>query len=123
MMVGTEIWPDIKAWQDAILFLETSEECPNPNKIKYILRGMAAQGIIGAINGIVFAKPYDEKFYDEYKQVLLRVVGEECARPELPILYNVNFGHTSPMCILPYGVTAEINSANKSLRIVETAVV
>ena len=123
MIVGTEIWPTREFWRDSILFLETSEDQPAPDDVKYILRGLAAQGIFDRINGIIFAKPYDEKFYDEYKQVLLKVARDECGRNDLPIMYNVNFGHTAPMCILPYGATLEIDCAAKSLRLLEAAVV
>lgn len=28
---------------------------------------------------------------------------------DLPILYNLNFGHTEPKFIVPYGAMAEIN--------------
>ena len=123
MIIGTEIWPDLKEWNNAILFLETSEEYPAPNDVKYILRGLAAQGIINRLSGIVFGKPMSEKYYEEYKEVLLQVVGKESGRRSLPILYNVNFGHSAPMCILPYGAEAEIDCSNKSFRLVEAAVI
>ena len=123
MIIGTEIWPAPQEWQGAILFLETSEEHPRPDDIKYLLRGLAAQGVIDRINGIIFGKPHSEKYYDEYKQVLLQVIGDESGRRELPILYNINFGHSAPICILPYGMTAEIDCTTASLRIIDTAVV
>ena len=93
MIIGTKIWPVLQEWDNTILFLETSEEYPSPSSVKYILRGLAAQGIIGHISGILFGKPQNEKYYEEYKQVLLQVFGKESKRPDLPILYNVNFGH------------------------------
>jgi len=123
MIMGTKIWPPIDEWSNVILFLETSENCPKPAYIKYILRGLVAQGIISRISGIVFGKPLNEKYYNEYKDVLLQVVGKESGRSDLPILYNVNFGHTSPICILPYGVNAEIDCNCASLRLLEAAVV
>jgi len=63
MIIGTEIWPAISQWQDAILFLETSEECPRPADVKYLLRNLAAQGIISRLAGIIVGKPYQEKYY------------------------------------------------------------
>lgn len=122
MIMGTEIWPHKEQWENSILFLETSEEYPSPSSVKYLLRGLAAQGIIESINGIIFAKPKDEKYYSEYKEVLLQVVKSESGRPELPILYNMNFGHTSPTCILPYGTLAEIDCENISFRLLEASV-
>jgi len=123
MIIGTKLWPGPEEWVGTILFMETSEDCPRPEDVKYILRGLAAQGIIKRINGIVVGKPMDEKYYDEYKQVLLQVVGKECGRGDLPILYNVNVGHSAPICILPYGVMAEIDCGGRGLRLLEAGVV
>jgi len=123
MIMGSKIWPNNRGWEKSILFLETSEECPQPTDVKRILRNLAAQKVFDRISGIVFGKPYHEKYYKEYRQVLVQVVGKESKRPNLPILYNVNFGHTEPKCILPYGVLAEINCENKSFRLLEAGVI
>ena len=122
MLIGTELWPVREEWNNTILFLETSNECPSPQTTKDLLRGLAAQGILESINGIVFGKPLGEKYYEEYKQEILGVT-KECGCADLPVLYNVNFGHSAPMCILPYGITAEINCAEKSFRLLEQAVI
>ncbi|KAB2334895.1 LD-carboxypeptidase [Cytobacillus depressus] len=118
---GTELWPDKKYWNGSILFFETSEEKPDPNFIKYWLRNYAVQGILQKANGIIFGKPQDEKYYDEYK-VEIRKVMKEFQLEDLPILYNLNFGHTEPKFILPYGATAEINCDKKTFAILESGV-
>ena len=41
---------------------------------------------------------------------------------DLPILYNLNFGHTEPKFILPYGAMAEIDCENVSFSILESGV-
>jgi len=123
MLFGTELWPQKNEWEDSLLFLETSEECPHPDTVKYILRGLVAQGVVEKINGIVVGKPMGEKYYEEYKLIFIRVISEEAGRKDLPILYNVNFGHNAPNCILPYGVEAEINCFERSLRICESVVI
>ena len=69
MIVGTEIWPEPDEWKGKILLLETSEEKPEPNLVKYYLRNLGAQGILDRINGIVVGKPQDERFYEDYKEV------------------------------------------------------
>ena len=40
----------------------------------------------------------------------------------LPILYNLNFGHTEPKFIIPYGALAEIDCENKAFSILESGV-
>ena len=123
MIIGTELWPKVDEWDNKLLFFETSEDFPKPSEVKYLLRNLVAQGIINRLNGIIFGKPMHEKYYDEYKEVLISVIAEEARRDDLPILYNVNFGHTSPICILPYGIEAMIDCENKTLSICESAVV
>ena len=122
MFMGSEIWPALQHWDDKILFLETSEEFPPPRTLKYFLRGLAAQGIIERLSGIVFGKPQDEKYYEEYKPIIKQVIGKEAGREDMPILYNLNFGHASPVCVLPYGVKAEINCDLKTFTLLEPAV-
>ena len=121
MAIGTKIWPDLEQWRGAILFIETSEEKPTPSHVKYILRGLAAQGIFKRIKGIIVGKPQGEVFYEEYKSVLLQVVYEE-GLTELPILYNVNIGHAYPIGILPYGINIRIDCTEKTLTFLESAV-
>jgi len=43
----------------------------------------------------------------EYDNVLHQVVTEEEGLSELPIITHMDFGHTDPMFVLPYGVKAE----------------
>ena len=123
---GTDFWPESAFWQDAILFLETSEDAPPPNLVKYILRSYASMGILKQLSGILFGRPGGnipvEKF-KEYDEVLYQVVAEEEGLSELPIITNMDFGHTDPVFVLPYGVQAEIDCDAQQFTILENAVV
>src|SRR5690625_695987 len=118
---GTELWPVEKYWENSILFFETSEDKPEPDLIRYWLRNYATQGILQKANGIIFGKPQDEKYYNEYKEQIQTVL-KEFDLEDLPILYNLNFGHTEPKFILPYGVLAEINCDEKTFAVLESGV-
>lgn len=119
MFIGTSIWPTKNEWKNKILFLETSEDEVPPDYIEYYLRNLIAQGVIDVINGIIIGKPQNEKYYEEYKKVYKKLISEEAGRPDLPILYNVNFGHTDPMCILPLGQKIKVNLSKKEIIFVE----
>ena len=41
----------------------------------------------------------------------------------LPIITNMDFGNTSPIFVLPYGVEAEIDFENHGFSILENAVI
>ena len=118
---GTDLWPESTYWENSILFFETSEDKPEPHLLRYWLRNYAVQGILQKANGIIFGKPQDEKYYEEYK-IEIRKVMKEFDLEDLPILYNLNFGHTEPKFILPYGAMAEINSIKGSFSILENGV-
>lgn len=120
-MKGTELWPEPYIWEDSILFFETSEDKTEPKYITYWLRNYAAQGILQKAKGIIFAKPYGEVYYEEYKEAI-RTVMNEYELTNLPILYNLNFGHTEPKFIIPYGALAEIDCENKAFSILESGV-
>jgi len=68
------------AWQDAILFIETSEQVPSPEVVKYGLRTCAALGILQRLSGILFGRPGGKVSFEkhkEYDKALLQVVAEE----------------------------------------------
>ena len=119
MFIGTDIWPKKEEWKGKILFLETSEDEPEPDYIEYYLRNLIAQGIIDEINGIIVGKPQNKKYYEEYKEVYKRLISEEANRPDLPILYNVNIGHTAPMCIFPMGQKVRVDLEKKEIVFLE----
>ncbi len=121
MIKGTEIWPDDSVWNGAILFLETSEDMPTPEQIRYWLRNYAACGVLNGINGIIWGKPYQMKYYEEYKEEILKVLAEYELK-HLPVLYGLNFGHTTPMFVIPYGAEAQICCERNELTILSQGV-
>ena len=119
---GTELFPT--QWKDAILFFEISEDAPPPEFVRYTLRAYAAMGILRQLSGILFGRPYDNgNKFDEYDQAILKIVHAEEGLTELPIITRMDFGHTSPMFVLPYGLQAEIDCDQQRFSIVENAVV
>ncbi len=121
MAKGTELWPDRKELEGAILFFETSEDMPEPRCVEYWLRNYGSQGILQNVSGMIFGKPYQEKYYAEYKEAILKVLAE-LKLFEIPVIYNASFGHNEPMCVLPYGAMAEINCNDKTFVILESGV-
>lgn len=91
-----------------MLFFEMSENQLYPSVIKYGIRNDGAMGSLQQVRGILFGKPYDEK--DEYEVVIYQVVIEELGLRDWMMGYDLNFGHNSPMMILPYGGLVEIDA-------------
>lgn len=105
------IFPSAEEWEGKILFAETSEEQPSPQRLKQFLEALKAEGVFAKINGIIVGKPQNEKFYEEYKDIWREVVDNK----DMPILYNVNFGHGTPRAILPYGAEAQVNAGKQEI--------
>ena len=121
MAKQTDLWPNPEAFDGAILFLETSEDKVPPMYVEYWLRNYGVQGILGRIKGMIWGKPYDNRYYEEYKQSIRKVLAE-FGQEDLPVLCNLSFGHTAPMFTIPYGVMAQLNCNQPSLAIVEAGV-
>ena len=111
------LFPKKEEWKDKILFIEPSDGYSTPEYFEKMILNLANYGIIENINGMIVGKPKNEKFYNEYKEVLKKTLGK--IRPDLPILYNVNFGHASPITIIPYGIECELDCINKKLTLTE----
>ena len=123
---GTSFWPSIDAaWDGAILFLEASEDMPTPTDLKYWLRTYATLGILERLNGILYARPGGQiavERFEAYDRVLLDVVRGEAGLADLPIVTHLDFGHTDPMFLLPYGVRARLDCVKKRFFIIESGV-
>ena len=118
-LLGTCLWPDLNEWRGAILLIENSEANMPPEVLAWFLRNLQAQGIISLLNGIIVGKPPIIDKYDKYKEIFTSVIGDECGRPELPIMYNVNVGHAYPIGLFPLGLMYEIDCDNKTLKLLE----
>ena len=107
------LFPSDEEWTEKILFIESSEEKVEPEKLYQMLMEFKKRGIFRLVRGIIVGKPIDEKYYEEYKSVYKEVFSDL----ETPILYNVNFGHAYPRCIIPYDALATIDYDNKKIYI------
>ncbi len=119
---GTPVFPQPADWQGAVLFLETSEDGAGPDYGTHLLRSLAAMGVIDRIAAVLFARPGGQiavSRHADYDMALLGVIRGECARDDIPIISNMDFGHTDPMTVLPYGATVTIDSQRETLRIDE----
>ena len=109
------LFPTDDEWKEKILFLETSELAVSPNELEKMLLEFKKRKIFKLVKGIIIGKPIDEKYYDEYKTIYKKIFSDI----KTPILYNVNFGHSVPRCIIPYDALATVDYDNKKIIINE----
>lgn len=122
----TSLWPQKSVWKGAIFFLETSEEAPSPSMLRRWLRNYAISGVMEQVSAFVVGRPGGnippEKFSD-YDDAILETLVGEFGYTQLPIVTCMDFGHTDPMFVLPFGVKAELDCEEKKFSILENAVV
>ena len=109
------LFPEKEDWKGRIILLETSEEKPTPEKYRESLEYLKARGVFDAVSGVLAGKPMDETYAAEYKELLKEVI----AKPELPIVFNINIGHAMPRCIMPFGVEATVDTGKQVIRFTE----
>ncbi len=109
------LFPEKEDWKGRIILLETSEEKPTPEKYRESLEYLKARGVFDAVSGVLAGKPMDETYAAEYKELLKEVI----AKPELPIVFNINIGHAMPRCIIPFGVEATVDAEKQVIRFTE----
>ena len=124
MLKSTPWWPPPAYWDNAILFYETSEEAPADEFVLRWLRNFAAQGILQRLSGLILACPggdMNDARCESQKATVLKALDEVGLR-DMPVLADLDFGHTDPILTLPYGASAEIDCESASVRILEAGV-
>jgi len=100
-----DLFPKLEDWKNKILLLETSENKPKPELFRKMIEVLRDYGIFEVLSGVLVGKPQDEVYYEEYKQILIEEIGDK----DLSVVYNINIGHATPRCIIPFGVEAKID--------------
>ncbi|MBS3940058.1 MAG: hypothetical protein KG028_03760 [Actinobacteria bacterium] len=106
--------------------LETSEEAPPPDLLTRFLRILALNGDLQQLAGIVFGRPGGADLAVEdhtaYDDAILQVVHREQGLDDLPVVTNVDFGHTDPIWTVPQGTPTRIDPAVETITFLDTAV-
>lgn len=112
--------PDDDELDGTVLFLETSESIPEHWIIRHLLTGMGERGwlarfravLVGRPQAWAFDKPQDTAAKAQYRAAQRQAVIETVRRynREIPILQNLDFGHTDPQIPLPMGGLARIEN-------------
>lgn len=100
------IIPDKVDWHKKIVFLETSEEKPDPKKLRKMLATIEEKAnVFSQATALVVGKPQDETYYNEYKEIYQNLA----KKYDLPTVFNLNFGHANPRMIVPYDMPLRID--------------
>ena len=117
--------PDEEDLKDAILILESSESMIEPWVVQYLLTGLGERGILENLSGVLVGRPKtwdfskqlneeERKAFKQKQRDAIKTTVREYNQ-EIPIVFNVDFGHTDPQTLVPLGREAVIDVDNKKL--------
>ena len=115
---GTPYWPSLDG---PILFLETSEEEPNQERVDGILMNYENTGAYEQLRGLLFGRPYS--YAPDEREQLHAVILERTEGYDFPVVADIEFGHTSPVFTLLVDCRAAIDAGPERFEIIEPAVV
>jgi len=119
--------PSLDDFKDIVLFLETSEEIPNHDYFRRVLRAFGEREILKNIKGLLIGRPkawefnkqnsdeQKEEYKKEQREMVLEIVRKY--NKNIPIIQNFDIGHTSPQICLPTGNLLKIDSTQKKITV------
>lgn len=115
----TILFPSAEEFVDTILFFEVVSWAPEC--VAKALEDYHTRGMLQGVRGILFGKPYDENNYALYRSTLTDTL-HRLGYKDMPVFYNMSFGHNDPKFLIPYGTMAEMDPATGTFCILESGV-
>lgn len=117
-IAGTKFFP---SFDSAILFVEeVYMGAPILKEVDDSLTHLRLLGVFEQISGLLFGKINDQTEGEE--RVLNELILEHTKDYDIPVLSNVDIGHTDPKLTLPIGVQATLDSYSDTFSLDESAV-
>lgn len=117
--------PTLEQFKDIVLMLETCEEVNEANYVMRVFRALGERGILQNVKALLVGRPQawdfskqlngDEKvkYRKEQIETIVKTVREY--NKDLPIIQNMDFGHTNPQIPMPYGGKIRIDHVNNKI--------
>jgi len=112
--------PSLKQFENIVLMMETSEEIPSADYVMRFFRALGERGILARVKGVCIGRakthefnapknPEERAHYRrEQQETILKTV--RAYNKDIPIIQNMDFGHTEPQIPMPYGNKVRIDS-------------
>jgi muramoyltetrapeptide carboxypeptidase LdcA involved in peptidoglycan recycling len=117
--------PTLQDFENVVLICETSEEIPSPQYVYRVFRALGERGILERLRGILIGRPkawslsqpHDASQKQQYRQIQRETI-LKAVRPYnnlIPVVQNLDFGHTNPQIAMPYGGKVQMSSALRKI--------
>jgi muramoyltetrapeptide carboxypeptidase LdcA involved in peptidoglycan recycling len=127
LMADREIARDLSEYDGGVLLLETSEEMPSGVEVFRTLRNMGERGLLQRFSALLMGRPKTwsferpnspeeaARYATEQREAVLRGVGMYA--PNTPIVFDVDFGHTDPQLVIPYGGLVRVDGPARRITV------
>jgi muramoyltetrapeptide carboxypeptidase LdcA involved in peptidoglycan recycling len=118
--------PSRERFKEVVLMVETSEEIPSAEYVSTVMASLGERGILSQIRGVLVGRPkaweFDkpqskaekEKYRLSHREVILEAVRKYSTK-NIPVVQNMNFGHTDPQIPMPYGGHVRIDPHERKI--------
>lgn len=112
LLQGTEYFPSLK---DSILFFE-DDETSSPNLFDRDLQSLIHLPDFKDVKGIVIGR--FQKASKMTNEILIKIIKTKKELDNLPVVANVDFGHTTPLITFPIGGKASLDAKDGKVDLV-----
>lgn len=117
--------PSLHDFEHIMLLAETSEEIPSAGYVRRVFRALGERGILSRIQGLLVGRPKawefdkqnDTQQKEEYRKKQREMIIEITRKynSDIPIIQNLDFGHSDPQIPMPYGSKVRIDTQNQKI--------
>jgi muramoyltetrapeptide carboxypeptidase LdcA involved in peptidoglycan recycling len=126
LQVGRDVGaPEVYAGH--VLMIETSEDMPPATEVFWMLRHMGLRGLLADTPAVLVGRPkawdvgrktnpeQKQRYVDDQRAAVLRAL--DTYTPDATVVFNVDFGHTDPQLIMPYGGLVRIDGPQRRISV------
>ncbi|GAA2595410.1 LD-carboxypeptidase [Streptomyces roseoviolaceus] len=127
LMADREIAHDPSEYDGGVLLLETSEDMPSATEVFSTLRNMGERGLLQRFPALLMGRPKTwfferpntleeaARYASGQREAVLRAM--RAYAPDTTIVFDVDFGHTDPQLVIPYGGAVRVDGPDRRITV------
>lgn len=117
--------PSLEDFENIVLIAETSEEIPESEYVFRVFRALGERGTLERVKAVLVGRPkawewnkqndkdQKEEYRKKQRETILKAI--RMYNVSIPVVQNLDFGHTDPQIPLPYGMPLRLDSTTKQI--------
>ncbi|WLW55904.1 S66 peptidase family protein [Streptomyces sp. YU58] len=127
LMADREVAHDLTEYDGGVLLLETSEDMPSATEVFHTVRNMGERGLLQRFSALLMGRPKTWSFeHPNSPEAAARYAADQreailsamCVyAPNTMIVFDVDFGHTDPQLVIPYGGIVRVDGPARRITV------